>query len=169
MKRFLFVLFIGLMASSVSSAQENLGKTLPDVKIKKLNGEQVSILDYAQNGKVTVISFWATWCTPCKKELNNILEVYEYWQEDYDAEVLAISLDNAQNMSKVKSYVEGVRWPYKVFIDLNEDLKRSLNFQTIPYTILLDKEGKIVYTHNGYQEGDEYVLEEHIKEYSEKK
>jgi thioredoxin-related protein len=68
-------------------------------------------------------------------------------------------------MSKVKSYVDGVNWPFEVLLDPNEDLKRELNFQTIPYTLMLDKEGNIVYTHNGYQEGDEYVLEEKIKEY----
>ena len=148
-----------------ANAQHDTGGTLPDISVKTTSGQQKSILDYANNGKITIFSFWATWCTPCKKELNNIVDIYEYWLEDYNVEVVAISLDNSQNMSKVKSYVDGVNWPFEVLLDPNEDLKRELNFQTIPYTLMLDKEGHIVYTHNGYQEGDEYVLEEKIKEY----
>lgn len=166
MKKLAFILLIFLFSSGIAMAQKN--KTLPAIKIKDLSGKTVNIADYAKNGKVTVISFWATWCSPCKKELNNIAEIYEDWQDDYDVEVVAISLDNSQNMAKVKSYVNGVDWPYDVFIDMNEDLKRALNFQTIPYTILLDKNGNIVYTHNGYQEGDEYVLEDEIKAANDK-
>ena len=160
-KQILFLVSILLVSAIVVYAQKN--RTLPSVQLKNLAGEQVDVKTLVGKGKPVVISFWATWCAPCKKELNNVTEIYEDWQNDYDVEVIAISMDNSQNMAKVKSYVNGVKWPYKVFIDANEDLKRSLNFQSIPYTILLDGKGNIVYTHNGYQEGDEYVLEDEIK------
>ncbi len=139
-------------------------KTLPDVTVKDLSNKSVNISDYGKNGKITVLSFWATWCSPCKKELNNIAELYEDWQDEYDMELVAVSIDDSRNASKVKTYINGQQWDYDVLLDPNSSLKRALNFQTVPYTLLIDSKGSIVYTHSGYVEGDEYILEDHIKE-----
>ena len=79
-------------------------------------------------------------------------------------ELVAISIDDVRNTSKVKTYVDGQAWDYDVLLDTNEDLKRMMNFQTVPYTVLIDQRGKIVYTHSGYVEGDEDILEDYIKE-----
>ena len=147
-----------LLGENASAQTSNL----PDVTLKNVKGESVQLGKYATSGHPTVISFWATWCSPCKKELTNIVELYPEWKSKYNVEVVAISIDDARNSAKVKSYVDGVRWPYEILLDPNEDLKRSLNFQTVPYTILLDSNGKIVYTHNSYVEGDELILEDKI-------
>ncbi|MEL6635923.1 MAG: TlpA disulfide reductase family protein [Bacteroidota bacterium] len=152
-------LLLGFSASAQNS--------LPDINIKKLDGQTVNILDYAKDGKITVLSFWATWCSPCKRELDAIAEVYEDWQEDYDLELLAITIDNARALPKVRPMVQTKGWEYTVLSDVNEDLKRALNFQTVPMTFLLDQNGKIVYTHSGYNPGDEYELEEEIKKLTE--
>ncbi len=161
--RILGVVLFWIGSFSWAVAQNN---TLPDVNIKNIDGDAVNIADFGKSGKVTVLNFWATWCTPCKKELNNIAELYPDWQEEYDVEILAVSIDDSRNTAKVKTYVNGQSWDYTVLLDQNQDLQRALNFQSIPYTIMLNKEGKIVYRHNGYVEGDEYELEEKIKEYS---
>jgi len=137
---------------------------MPDVTLMSIDGEKINIADYAQDGKITVFSFWATWCSPCKKELNNIAELYEEWQEEYDLEVVAVSIDDQRNAGKIKPYVNGQGWEYTVLLDPNEDLKRVFNFQTVPFTIVLNKKGEIAYQHTGYVEGDEYELEKHIQE-----
>lgn len=142
---------------------QSKGQKLPSIEIKDLSGEKVDISEYSNGGQITVVSFWATWCTPCKKELNNISEIYEEWVEDYDMKLVAISIDDSRSLAKVKSYINGQGWDFDVLIDANSDLKRALNFQTVPFTLLLDKEGKIVYRHTGYVEGDEYILEEEIQ------
>ena len=154
-----------------STAQANSGlsksfgeKTLPEVKVKDLQGNLVDISSFAKDGKVTVINFWATWCTPCKKELGNITDLYEDWQEQYGMELVAVSIDDSRNVAKVKTYVRGQNWDYTILLDTNQELKRALGFQTIPYTIVVDKEGKIAHVHSGYVEGDEYILEEKIAE-----
>ncbi len=158
---FIFLFFI----SSTNFAQTK-GQKLPSIEIKDLKGNKVDISKYSDNGKITIISFWATWCTPCKKELNNVSEIYEDWIEDYDLQLIAISIDDSRNTSKVKSYINGQAWDFEVLLDSNSDLKRALNFQTVPFTLLLDKSGKIVYRHTGYVEGDEYILEEEIAKIS---
>lgn len=139
-------------------------KKIPSLSLNDIYGKKIDVADYGTNGKITVLSFWATWCSPCKKELNNISYMYEDWQDDYDMELVAISIDDVRNISKVKTYVDGQAWEYDVLLDTNEDLKRMMNFQTVPYTVLVDQQGIIVYTHSGYVEGDEYILEDHIKE-----
>ena len=169
-------LFICLMSSllilNISFAQDGskakemfTEKELPSLSIQDIYGKKVNVADYGSNGKMTVISFWATWCSPCKKELNNVSYLYEDWQEDYNMELVAISIDDARNASKVKAYVNGQGWDYEVLLDFNEDLKRLLSFQTVPFTVLVDEKGKIVYSHSGYVEGDEYVLEGMLKKF----
>jgi cytochrome c biogenesis protein CcmG, thiol:disulfide interchange protein DsbE len=139
-------------------------KSLPSVEVKTLDGQTMNIQEFGKNGKITVISFWATWCSPCKKELDAIANLYEEWQEAYDMELVAITIDTQRALAKVKPMVESSGWPYIILSDVNQQLRNSLNFQTIPQTFLLDKDGNIVYAHSGYVPGDEYELEKKIKE-----
>ncbi len=138
-------------------------KTVPSINIKTLEGKTVNIQDYTSQGKITVLSFWATWCSPCKKELNTIADMYSDWQEKYDMQLIAITIDNSRALRKVKPMVDNFGWDYVVLSDEKEELKKALNFQTVPQTFLIDQEGNIVYAHSGYTPGDEYELEEKIK------
>ena len=151
------ILLIGLFILSNSLFGQ---RKLPAAEIKTLDGNTVNIQDYANNGKITLISFWATWCSPCKRELDAIADFYEEWQEKYDMELVAISIDTRRNLAKVPAIVSTKGWEYIILSDENQTLQQSLGFQTIPQTYILDKEGNIVYDHNGYVEGDEYHLEE---------
>ncbi len=159
MKMKLFALSLLILLSTNALAQN---EGVPNVSLKNLKGEAVNIRELASNGKITVVSFWATWCSPCKKELTNYAELYDVWQEKYGVQVLAISIDDARNTAKVKAYVNGVNWPFEVLLDPNEDMKRSMNFQTVPFSMLVDQSGNIVYRHNSYVEGDEFIMEEKI-------
>lgn len=152
---FLFIMLLGLTINAQSS--------LPSVEIKTLEGETINIQDYANNGKITVLSFWATWCSPCKRELDAIAEVYTDWQDEYGAELVAITIDDSRALPKVKPMVESKRWDYIILSDAKQDLMRGMNFQNVPMTFLLNKEGEVVYTHSGYAPGDEYELEDKIK------
>lgn len=135
---------------------------LPTVTLNDMNGKQVNVADLGKTGKITVLDFWATWCVPCKKELNNINEVYDDWQKKYNVSVVAVSIDDSRSISKVKPYADGQRWSYDILLDVNSDLKRELNIQSVPFTVVIDQTGKIVYTHSGYTEGDESILEDAI-------
>ena len=75
----------------------------------------------------------------------------------------AVSIDQAQNINKVKPLVDENGWTYDVLLDPNGELKRALGIQMIPYTLLLDGKGNIVYKHNGYTEGAENELLEKVK------
>jgi len=164
--RFYFVVMLLMFSVANASAQvKNLftNKPLPDITIQDLDGKKVNIADYGKKEKIIILNFWATWCAPCKQELTNIHDLYEDWQKLYDVELIAISIDDSRNISKVKSYVNGNRWDYTFLIDTNQDLRRAFNFQAPPFTVLIDKDGNIVSTHTGYKNGDEYILEDKIK------
>ena len=161
-KIFALFLFLGLGFSLMAQ------KAVPSAEIKTLDGKTVNLQDYAKNGKITVISLWATWCSPCKKELDAIAEIYPDWQEEYDMELVAITIDTQRALAKVKPMVQSKGWEYIILSDANNVLRNSLQFQSIPQTYLIDQEGNIVYTHTGYVPGDEYELEDKIKALAKK-
>lgn len=145
----------------ILSATDN---PFPSVKIKTLDGKAVNTTDYTSKGKVTIVSFWATWCTPCKRELDVINELYGEWVEKYDIQLLAITIDDARGLTKVPAMVQSKGWEFTVLADSKQELQQALNFQTIPQTFLLNDKGEIVYAHNGYNPGDELELEKKISE-----
>ena len=154
------ILFLCSWSIQTTSAQE---KRLPEITLSDLEGSKVDVSQLSKEGKIIILSFWATWCVPCKKELTNIMDLYEDWQKEYNVELIAVSIDDSRNLTKVKPTVEGSGWPYRVLVDPNQDLKRALSFQNVPYTVVTDKTGNIAYIHNGYVEGDEFELEEKLK------
>lgn len=137
---------------------------VPSVNLKNLNGTSVNSDSFENGGKPMIINFWATWCMPCKRELNNIAEVYPDWQEETGVKLIAISIDDARSASRVVPYVNGAAWDYEVYLDSNADFKRAMNVNNVPHTFLVDGEGKIVWQHNNYAPGDEYELYEKVKE-----
>ena len=154
-------------AQDTAKAKKGLEKilgehTLPTLTLRDMNGKEVNVADLGKTGKITVLDFWATWCVPCKKELNNINEIYDDWKKKYNAVVIAVSIDDSRSITKVKPYADGQRWSYDILLDVNQDLKSQLNIQSVQFTLVLDQSGKIVYTHSGYTEGDENILEEAI-------
>lgn len=147
----------------VSSIFINAQSSLPDIELMDLNGQSVSVKEMSED-KVIVYSFWATWCVPCINELDAIAEEYEDLQDDFDFELVAISIDDARTKSRVKPMINGKGWEYEILLDTNQKLKRALNIATVPYVIIV-KDGKVVYTHSGYTPGSEQELYEKFQSF----
>ena len=131
--------------------------------MQNLEGKQVNLQDYVGKEKLTILSFWATWCKPCKDELDAISVVYDDWKEKYNIELVAVSIDDSRTQRRVIPMVEQKEWPYTFLTDANSNAKRALNFRVIPQTFLVNEEGNIIYSHTGYTPGAEFELEEKIK------
>ena len=149
--------FLVVLLTTTFSFSQNARK-LPNIEVKTLKGDAFNISELNNDGSPIVISFWATWCKPCKKELNNISEVYEDWQEETGVKLVAISTDDTRSMSKVAPYINSSDWEYEIYLDPNADLKRAMSVSTIPHTFLLNGKKEIVWQHRGYVEGDEEEL-----------
>ena len=137
---------------------------LPKVSLKDINGKAVSTDTLSNLGRPFIIDFFATWCKPCNRELDAISEVYEDWQQETGVKIIAVSIDQAQNINKVKPLVDNHGWEYEVLLDPNSDFKRALGIQMIPYVMIVDGKGNIVYKHNGYTDGAETELIEKVRE-----
>lgn len=160
---------IALLALSLCfafhAATAQIGGKLPNTSVQDVRGMKVAFNTVAEPGKVTLISFWATWCIPCIKEIKAIQNNLSTWREETpDFNYVTVSMDDSRASAQVKSYAKSQRWDFPVFLDPNSDLKRSLNFETVPFTIIVDKNGEIAFMHSGYETGGEHVLYEKVKE-----
>lgn len=153
------IIIFFLFTAFTMSAQ----KQMPNVNLKNTENKTVNMYnDFTEKDKVYVFSFWATWCAPCINELEAISENYDDWQEELNFEVIAVSIDDARTQKRVKPMLNGRGWPYTVLLDTNQDLKRALNISNVPHVVVV-KNKKIVYVHNGYSEGSEEELFETLK------
>ena len=137
---------------------------LPQVTLKTMDGKAVRVDTLSNGGKPFIIDFFATWCKPCNRELDAISEVYDEWREETGVRLIAVSIDQAQNVHKVKPLVDNHGWEYDVLIDANGDFKRALGIQMIPYVLIVDGQGNIAYKHNGYTDGAEQELIAKVRE-----
>ena len=159
MRKLFFIIAIVLMG-----IVNNVSAQLPAVTLKTMEGKTVRTDTLSNNGKPIIIDFFATWCKPCNRELTAISEVYDEWVEETGVKLITVSIDEAQNINKVKPLVDNHGWTYEVLLDPKSDLKRALGIQMIPYVLIVDGSGNIVYKHNGYTEGAEEELIEKVRE-----
>ncbi|OJW79472.1 MAG: hypothetical protein BGO69_12095 [Bacteroidetes bacterium 46-16] len=153
----------GLFIATAVQAQSEL----PSTQVKDVNtSKKVAFNETFEQGKVTLVSFWATWCVPCKKEIKNIQKKLPDWKKEVDFNYETVSIDESRNEGLVRSYAKMQGWEFPFYIDPNSDLKRSLNFQSVPFTIIIDKNGKVAYMHSGYEEGGEEEVFAKVKELS---
>lgn len=156
MKNLSLILLLFLLCFSVN-AQSRV-KKIPSADVKDLQGKVINTSEISNDGNPMIISFWATWCGPCKKELNAIADLWPDWVDETGVKLLAFSIDDARSASRVMPYVNAQAWEYDVYMDYNQDFKRAMNVNNVPHTFLVDGEGNVVYQHNNYSPGDEEEL-----------
>ncbi len=153
----LFLLLLGLLSSGASPAAE----PAPDFALRDLSNKEVRLSDL--RGKVVLISFWATWCGPCMTEMPHLEALHQELADD-GLVVLAISADDARSASKVKPLIRSKGYTFTVLLDRTSEVIAQYNPQkTLPYTVLIDRSGRIAWRHAGYVAGDEKELAERVR------
>lgn len=162
---FAFVLFVSF--PMVAQNEEDItGRKAPNFKLVNLDGKYVELNNETGNGPI-LLSFWATWCKPCLEEMVEYNKIYEQYK-DQGFKLFAVSTDTEKSVAKVKPYVKSKGYNFPVLLDTNSEAARKYYAQQMPYTVILDKSGNIVYSHLGYMKGDEQKVEKLITELLEK-
>ncbi len=145
--RLMIVLTAALLTIAMAHAA-----SLPDFSLQDINGVQFQMRDHAGKEAI-IISFWATWCVPCKQLLTKLEKIR---LEHPEILVLAISTDDSTTLAGVKPYIAGKKFGFSVLLDLDNRVVQMFDpDKKIPVTIIADKNGNIVYSRTGYLPGDE--------------
>ena len=153
-----FLLAVVALFLSVSAFAE-----LPSVQLKDIDGKRVDTAKLNNGGKPYIISFFATWCKPCLRELDAVNEVYADWQDETGVKLIAVSIDKAQDESKVKPLVNSKGYEYQVLLDPNGDFKRAMGVNMVPTVFIIDGKNNIVETRTQYTDGSEEHLIEAVR------
>jgi peroxiredoxin len=105
--------------------------------------------------KHLLLAFWATWCDPCKAELRELAALYDRYRDK--VEFVAVSTDTEESMDKVRAFAIESNLPFPILVDPSKKQVVSLipGGDTVPYSMLVSREGKVLTTHTGYEPGDE--------------
>jgi cytochrome c biogenesis protein CcmG, thiol:disulfide interchange protein DsbE len=126
--------------------------TLPYFSLTDINGVQFRTSDHVDK-QVMVITFWATWCSPCKQLMTRLDKIKK---EHPEILVIAISIDDSSTMVGVRPYIEGKKYDFTVLLDTDGKVIRMFDpMKDVPITLVVDKSGNIVYSRKGYLPGDE--------------
>lgn len=161
MPRFIFKLALALLVAAAAAPAAKAD--LPSASLTTLDGRTVNASSLANDGKPFVVSFFATWCKPCLRELKAIAEVYPDWQEETGMKLIAVSIDDAQKAPRVKPLAVTEGWEYEVLLDTKGELQRALGIKMVPFLIIVDSKGDIIYRHQGYTDGGEEDVIEKIR------
>jgi peroxiredoxin len=133
-----------------------------DFTLRDVNGQTVSLSQF--QGKVVVLSFWTTWCGPCKVEMPHLDRMYQELK-DQGLVVLSISADDARTSSQAKMWVKKNGYTMPVLLDIESTVTKIYNpTSTFPYTVVIDRAGNKAKEHSGYNPGDEVGLRAEITE-----
>jgi len=154
-----FVLVATIFTAMYADKQRDI--MLPDLSVRLLDGKQVRLSALLEEGPL-LVSFWATWCAPCKKEMIFLEKFHQKYNEN-SFRVLAISTDSRKSMSKVKSYIRAKKYTFLVGIDPNQEIAKKMNALLMPTTLILNKDRKVSWYHQGFIPGDEKEIEAQIR------
>ena len=148
-----------------NAKKSSVGYFAPSFKLRNIKGNYESLESY--RGEVVVLNFWATWCAPCRIEMPSFEKLYRRYRSE-GVTVLAITLDkNSEN--KIKSFVDEYGLSFPILLDEKGEVERLYPSMTIPFTYIIDRQGRIVARVDGAKnwessetfEAIEYLLKNH--------
>jgi thiol-disulfide isomerase/thioredoxin len=137
-------------------AAPNIGFSAPDFELEDINGKTWQLSD--QQGKVTLLNFWATWCAPCRLEMPVIQERAEQYPSQLS--VLAINFDESPD--KVRNFVDELGLRFAVLLDPGAKVQDLYQVRGYPTSIFVDEMGKVRIQHIGILSEDQ--LDEYLQE-----
>lgn len=158
LRSFLTALFVCALAGPALA--DDARPEAADFSLRSLSGERISLAE--QRGKVVILSFWATWCAPCKQELPVLQKFLDKYGDD-GLTVLAINIDDPKTVAEARRFVKNRKLTMPVLLDADSKVLAKFNPRVaLPFVQLIDREGRRVTNHTGFTSGAEKKLEKEI-------
>lgn len=156
-KRSLVAAISVLAATGVAQA-DTRSDALSTHKLTALDGKATTLAAY--RGEIVVLNFWASWCAPCRRELPLLDQWSSAWT-GHGARVIAISID--KDARKAKAFADEMSLKLTVLHDGPDGLARTLDIPSVPYTLLLDRDGNVVGEVKGSAESEVAALKAKVE------
>ena len=148
-----------LLATGGAQAALNANAPAPDFTLRSLDGVNLRLAE--QRGRVVMVNFWATWCGPCKQEMPHLSRLYEKYRAS-GFTLLGVNVDEDAKQAAATAGRLGVKFP--VLFDGSKSVSRLYDLQSMPSTVLIDRDGRVRDLHRGYRDGLEESYEKQIRE-----
>jgi peroxiredoxin len=144
---FLAAMWMILSATIVTAAAPlSQGQPAPDFTLK--SNTNVNMRLGEMRGEVIMLNFWATWCGPCRQEMPELEKLYNKFKSA-GFRVLAINVDT--ETKNTKNFLSSLNISYPVLFDNQKSVSRQYNIEAMPSSVIIDRDGKIRYIHQGFQ------------------
>lgn len=148
--------------SSSEDTPRDGGQHLPDFELETLGGDTVALSDYLGK-EVVLIDFWATFCDPCLVAMPHLNSLYEKYRKDGFV-ILGVSIDGPNSVGRVRSEVRKAGVSFPILLDPETEALSLYNPKTsAPYSVLIDRKGRIIKKKEGFSPSDVPDLEDTIK------
>jgi peroxiredoxin len=149
-----FAVIAGTASSAIAPATP-----APDFTLHSMSGSNLRLKE--QRGRVVMVNFWATWCAPCRQEMPQLNRLYEKYRSS-GFMLLGVNVDDDPSKAAEVAAKLGVTFP--VLLDADKTVSKLYDLNTMPSTVIIDRDGKVRYVHRGYLAGYEDNYEKQIRE-----
>lgn len=157
----LFRTLLGLLLAGCALAASAAPPTgmAPDFTLRTLDGRNLRLQE--QRGRVVLVNFWATWCGPCRVEMPHLNRLHDKYRAA-GLVLLGVNVDEDPRAAAGVAGKLGVQFP--VLLDTDKAVSRLYDLNSMPSTVLIDRDGRVRYLHRGYRDGFENTYEQQIRE-----
>lgn len=155
----LVVLASGVASSGGACALPSVGTSAPDFAAKSDAGRNMRLSEL--RGQVVLINFWASWCSPCRQELPLLNKIYTQYRSAGFV-LLAVNVDD--NRKDADTMLKRLNLRFPTLFDGGKNVAKLYGVDTMPATLVIDRDGRVRYVHRGYYDGYERKYEQQVRE-----
>ena len=157
-----YLIALGAILLSILSMQAHaltIGDTAPDFTLKNQQDTNLNLAE--QRGEIILINFWASWCGPCRKEMPVLQKLQDKYQ-DLGVQVWGVNVE--QENQAGKDFLADLDLSFSIFFDQTNSLSKTYQVEAMPTTVMIDRNGKVRFVFQGYQDGYEKKYAAAIKQ-----